>query len=417
MRVALPFVVGLRHLEKRTMMDNLSIEYISIDKIKPYKNNAKKHPKEQVDNIAKSIEVYGFRQPIVVDKDGVIIIGHGRYLAAKQLGKTEVPVHCAADLPPKKARELRLLDNKLNESEWDYDLLKLDMDGLDFGGMDLDWGKTEIEETHNKNEESDWEAKQREFRQRMESGELSEDSEEYQEFLAKFEAKKTTDDCYTPSNIYDVVVEYVEKQYKVNRLKFVRPFYPGGDYQNEKYAKDAVVVDNPPFSILSEICRWYTEKGIKFFLFAPTLTVAGVRNSQQIVCGVGIVYENGAVVNTSFVTNMDEYKIRSAPDLYKKLEEANDKNLKEQRRQLPKYEYPNEVVTSAMVGKYSKYGVDFAVKEESCQRISELDAQKEQGKGIFGSGYLLSERAAAERAAAEIWQLSESEKEIIKKLV
>lgn len=123
---------------------DFQIEYVSIDSIKPYKNNAKKHPKEQVDNIAKSIEVYGFRQPIVVDKDGVIIIGHGRYLAAKQLGKTEVPVHCAADLPPKKVRELRLLDNKLNESEWDYDLLKLDMDGLDFGDMRLDWGVEKI---------------------------------------------------------------------------------------------------------------------------------------------------------------------------------------------------------------------------------------------------------------------------------
>lgn len=116
------------------------IENVGIEKIKSYKNNAKKHPKEQVENIANSIKTYGFRQPIVVDKDGVIIIGHGRYLAAKHLGLTEVPVHCADDLPPEKVRELRLLDNKLNESDWDYDLLKLDMDGLDFSNFTLDWG-------------------------------------------------------------------------------------------------------------------------------------------------------------------------------------------------------------------------------------------------------------------------------------
>ena len=400
-------------------MDNLSIEYVSIDEIKPYKNNAKKHPQTQVDNIAKSINDYGFRQPIVVDKDGVIIIGHGRYLACKELGKTEVPVHYAGDLTAKKVRELRLLDNKLNESEWDFDLLKLDMDGLDFGGMELDWG--EPVEQYEREEEKDWETKQREFRERIERGDLSEDSEEYQEFLAKFEAKKTTDDCYTPPNIYDAVVKYVEQHYKVDRSRFVRPFYPGGDYQNEKYAKDAIVVDNPPFSILSEICRWYTEKGIKFFMFAPTLTIAGIRNSQQVVVNASVVYENGAVVNTSFVTNMDQYKIRSAPDLYKMLNDANDENLKTMRKQLPKYEYPPYVLTAPMVGAYSRYGVEFGVKEESCRRISELDAQKEQGKGIFGSGYLLSEKEKAEKEKAEkekatIWELSDREKEIIKSL-
>jgi hypothetical protein len=125
-------------------MNDMKIVMVDVNEIKPYKNNAKKHPPEQVANIAQSIEAYGFRQPIVVDKEGVIIIGHGRYLAAKHLGKTEVPVHYADDLPAKKVKELRLLDNKLNESDWDYDLLKLDMDGLDFGDMRLDWGVEKI---------------------------------------------------------------------------------------------------------------------------------------------------------------------------------------------------------------------------------------------------------------------------------
>lgn len=73
------------------------------------------------------------------------------------------------------------------------------------------------------------EEKKREFRQRMEAGELSENSEEYQEFLQKFEAKKTTDDCYTPTNIYEVIANYVAEHYGVPKKDFMRPFVPDGD--------------------------------------------------------------------------------------------------------------------------------------------------------------------------------------------
>lgn len=118
----------------------LKIEQVALDKIKPYKNNAKKHPQSQVDNVAESIKTLGWRQPIVLDKNGVIIIGHGRFLAAKQLGLETAPCHYALDLTEAQAKKLRLLDNKLNESEWDLDLLKLDAKGLDFSEYDLDWG-------------------------------------------------------------------------------------------------------------------------------------------------------------------------------------------------------------------------------------------------------------------------------------
>ena len=72
--------------------------------------------------------------------DGVIIIGHGRFLAAKKLGLETAPCHYATDLTPEQAKKLRILDNKLNEIEWDFDLLKLDAKGLDFDGYDLEWG-------------------------------------------------------------------------------------------------------------------------------------------------------------------------------------------------------------------------------------------------------------------------------------
>lgn len=222
----------------------------------------------------------------------------------------------------------------------------------------------------------------------------------YDEFVDKFKPKKTTDDCYTPANIYNVVVNYVEEYYGVDKNKFVRPFYPGGDYQKEKYDQGAIVVDNPPFSIISQICRWYSEKGIKFFLFAPTLTCMNIKSAQKIIVGVSIIYANKANVNTSFVTNMDEYEIRSAPDLYAKIDEENRKNLALFHKTLPAFEYPKEIVRASDIVKFSKNGIAFSVKKNSCVRLSKLDAQN--GKStIFGSAYLVSRTALAERERAE----------------
>ena len=97
-----------------------------IEQIRPYDKNAKKHPKKQVDQVAASIREFGFNQPIVIDKQGVIIVGHGRFEAAKLLGMTDVPV-MEVDLTEDQAKAYRLADNKLNESEWD---MKLAVDEL-----------------------------------------------------------------------------------------------------------------------------------------------------------------------------------------------------------------------------------------------------------------------------------------------
>jgi hypothetical protein len=89
--------------------------------------------------VANSIKTYGFRQPIVVDKDGVIVVGHTRWKAAKHLGMTEVHVHVAHDLTPEQARAYRVADNKLNEiAEWDCELLPLELAELKGLGVDLD---------------------------------------------------------------------------------------------------------------------------------------------------------------------------------------------------------------------------------------------------------------------------------------
>ena len=244
------------------------------------------------------------------------------------------------------------------------------------------------------------------------------DEQEYEKFVDKFKEKKTTDDCYTPQNIYDTVAEWVEQEYGVDRNDFIRPFWPGGDYTAQEYPDGCTVVDNPPFSILSEIIRYYEKRKISFFLFAPALTLFAARDTDvsYLATGCGITYENGAEVRTSFITNLDDCRVRTCPELYRRVEAVNKQNLKEGKKELPKYEYPDEVITAALVQKWSHYGVEYRLAKDACVRIAALDDQRKVNKSIFGSGFLLSERAAAERAAACRWQISERERMIQKTL-
>ena len=230
--------------------------------------------------------------------------------------------------------------------------------------------------------------------------------------------KKTTDDCYTPPLVYDAVRTWACNEYGIDPAHIVRPFYPGGDYEKYEYPDGCVVLDNPPFSILSKICEFYLDKNIQFFLFAPSLTAFCGRNvamrMNHIICGADIVYENGAVVCTSFVTSFGgDIIAQTAPDLRKMIADAVDKIKEESRRVVPQYTYPDHVLTAAMLKRYSKYGVDFSVNRKNCMFISKLDAQKEIGKAIYGGGLLLSDKSAAERAAATVWELSSRELEMV----
>ena len=126
-----------------------------VDDLVPYLRNAKKHDKKQIDNVAQSISEFGMVQPIVIDRDNNVIIGHCRLLACKQLKIKEVPVVKMEDLTPEEANKLRLLDNKLNESEWDFDLLIEDVPSLDFTDFDIDWELPEEEEENTEIEEDE----------------------------------------------------------------------------------------------------------------------------------------------------------------------------------------------------------------------------------------------------------------------
>ena len=110
----------------------MNIVNLDPKQLKPYKLNAKKHPQTQIEGLAESIRRFGFTQPVVVDQNNSVIIGHGRIEAAKILQLETIPVVVRSDLTDAEIKALRILDNKLNESEWDYDLLSLDIENIDF---------------------------------------------------------------------------------------------------------------------------------------------------------------------------------------------------------------------------------------------------------------------------------------------
>lgn len=169
--------------------------------------------------------------------------------------------------------------------------------------------------------------------------------EDYSTFVDKFETKKTTDDCYTPPKVYDAVRDFVHREVcNLDGKTIVRPFFPGGDFENFEYPENCVVIDNPPFSIMAKIVRFYTSNRIPFFLFAPALTVFSGQGgtwdkTTAIVCGVNVIYENKASVCTSFITNMlPDVGVWVCPQLVDAIKEAQS----EPDKTRSKYVYPRQ---------------------------------------------------------------------------
>ena len=145
-----PAAVPTGLTEKQAERIRQSIELMAktvpmkIDELLPYQRNQKDHPEEQVRNLANSLRRFGWRQPVVIDERNVIVIGHGRVLGAKMLGLTEVPVVRADDLTEDEIRELRIVDNKTNESNWNQ-YLQEDVQELEFEGFEFDEMDTKID--------------------------------------------------------------------------------------------------------------------------------------------------------------------------------------------------------------------------------------------------------------------------------
>lgn len=261
--------------------------------------------------------------------------------------------------------------------------------------------------------------------------------DDYGEFTEKFKAKLTTDDCYTPVEVYEAVLGWLREKVDLSGANIVRPFWPGGDYEAYDYKEDDVVVDNPPFSILAGILRFYQGRGIRFFLFGPQLTLFSSSSSSltYIPCTCPVEYANGAKVNTGFISNLfGDVLAMSAPDLRKRIIEAQEK--RKGSVSLPRYEYPPEVLTSSMLGYLSTHGVEFTVMRDEVSPVllSALASQRAVGKAIYGKGWLISEKKAAEKKAAErkaaerkaagkkaagkviVWELSDVEREAVRRI-
>lgn len=233
---------------------------------------------------------------------------------------------------------------------------------------------------------------------------------DYEGFVNKFEVKKTTDDCYTPDNVYKCILDHIQQVYDLSCKNIVRPFYPGGDYEAIEYGTNDIVIDNPPFSIVAKIAIFYISKNIPFFIFAPHLTLFSCNDISvnYIVVGAEIEYENGAKVKTSFLSNIfGSDKIICDAVLYKKLKNAQ----KDDSKKLPVYKYPENVLTVSRLHSLVLSGVSITINKDSIARVSKLDDQKKYKKTIFGSGFLMSDEVCKQIKEKEKDKEKEKEKE------
>lgn len=204
--------------------------------------------------------------------------------------------------------------------------------------------------------------------------------EDYDAFLAKFnaEAPKTTDECYTPQPVYDAVLEWLRGQVDIEDRPIIRPFFPGGDYKNYEYPENCVVVDNPPFSILAQILRFYQATGIDYFLFAPGLSLFGTSpdGDCNVVAGTQIIYANKAKVLTGFHTSLfPGVKVMIAGTLNRAITQSH------RAPSAPRRVYSKNVITSALLHKVTRSG-DVMIYDNEVAIAKSLDV----GVDLFGGG-------------------------------
>lgn len=249
---------------------------------------------------------------------------------------------------------------------------------------------------------------------------------DYDGFVEKFKPKLTTDDCYTPPRVYDFVRAKVLERYALDEAttEIVRPFYPGGDYEAYDYPEGCLVLDNPPFSIISKIVDFYLSRGIRFFLFAPALFSFNQLNREGVTlvgANANIVFENGAVINISFLTNL-------SPSLAVEIVPWGVElgRLTREVKSRPSYTLPHHVLSGQTVNYLASCGISWSVPRAEVTCIRALDEQRKNGKSIYGSGLLCSDRIAREaeemrREAEEQrrvvhWSLSPRERAIVESL-
>ena len=205
---------------------------------------------------------------------------------------------------------------------------------------------------------------------------------DYDGFVEKFKPKKTTDDCYTPPEVYDAVLDWLAARADLAGKEIVRCFYPDMDYKTFDYPDGCVVVDNPPFSILAEILRNFDNWGVRYFLFAPHLTLFSTdpgNTRTHIVADCNVRYDNGALVCTGFITNLpefSEYRIIGSYALRRAIEESQKAAKQKDKKTLPVYKYPDNLVTVSSIANIINAGIDLVIRKKTSLRIRMLDSQK-----------------------------------------
>ena len=253
---------------------------------------------------------------------------------------------------------------------------------------------------------------------------------DYESYVAKFaDQAKTTDDTYTPRDVYEAVLTYVRSVYDMTDKVVLRPFYPGGDYENAEYPENGVVIDNPPFSLFVPIVEFYTVRNVPFFIFGSGLTITNCcRYCTAVIIAEQITFENGAKIKCNFASNLfGNMMIKTAPQLDELLRACPSQV---QPKKLARMEYPDEVLSVGHMQTICKGGIEFNVTRDECEiirRLDLLDSNAHKG-GLFGYHFLLNSEKTAEKVAAkeqaiakrnedvDVIKLSERERRIIKQL-
>ena len=223
---------------------------------------------------------------------------------------------------------------------------------------------------------------------------------DYEGYIAKFQKKeKTTDDTYTPKDIYEAVLDYVRSIYPMEGKEVLRPFYPGGDYERAEYPEDGVVIDNPPFSIFTKICKFYSENKIPFFIFGPGLTIFScLKYCSAVIIAPQIEFSNGPKVRCNFATNLlGDVLVTISPELSDAIASCPSQNHKVN---LPKYRYPKELLSVSDLQTMAKGNLPFSINRDEAVLVRNLDNHPKRG-GLFGDHLLISEAAAVKAAAVK----------------
>lgn len=200
----------------------------------------------------------------------------------------------------------------------------------------------------------------------------------YQEYLETYNKEPTTDDTFTPDGVMEIVNDYVARRWNLDPATFIRPFWPGADYTAEDYT-GRVVVDNPPFSLTSEVERFYIERGIPFFLFAHGMTCINRASSDclHIVIKHDIKFTNGVTLPVAFVSNLPADNVLEYSE---ELDGAIYKLQWSRTRTRTRTEWPDYVRTVSRVKR------DHIPVPKGAEMITSVD-----GRHLFGSAYKVAE--------------------------